>query len=236
MLNQKQCIDFYGERLKVGDEVIPMLEEALIIGIGGVISKIEYSERYNNHYITITDKEGKVLLENVDARCYTTQARYDERENQEYVYSLTFCNDKLYPTASLPLTNRTDVNYQIPENTCLVLLSAQHLTEKGECYKAYSSETIYNYFFEENIKLYCDKKNKDYDYDFYYVMNDNGNWYPIYRGYKIAQSEEELKKYVKAIIEYFKSSDLSHVNNDVLYDENSEAKTFEKQLINRLNH
>lgn len=234
MPNQKQCIDFYGERLKVGDEVIPVLEEALIIGIGGVISKIEYSERYDNHYITITDKEGKVLLKNVDARCYTTQARYDEREIQKYVYSLTFHSDKLYPIASLPLTNRTDVDYEIPENTCLVLLSAQHLIKKGEGYKSYFSKTIYNYFFEENIKLYCDKENKDYD--FYYVMNDNGNWYPIYGGYKIAQSEEELKKYVKDIIEYFKSSDLSHVNNDVLYDQSSEAKAFEKQLINKLNH
>ena len=234
MSNQKQCIDFYGERLKVGDDVIPVLEEALIIGIGGVISKIEYSERYDNHYITITDKEGKVLLENVDARCYTTQARYDERENQKYVYSLAFYSDKLYPITNLPLTNRTDIDYEIPGNTCLVLLRTQHLTKKGKCYESYSSITIYNYFFEGNIKLYCDKKNKDYD--FYYVMNDDGSWYPIYSGYKIAKSEEELKKYVKAIIEYFKFSDLSHVNNDVLYDENSEAKAFEKQLINKLNH
>ena len=42
MSKQKQCIDFYGERLKVGDEVIPILDEALIIGISGAISKIEY--------------------------------------------------------------------------------------------------------------------------------------------------------------------------------------------------
>ena len=80
MSNQQQCIDFYGERLKVGDKVIPMFEEALFIGIGGVISKIEYNEKYDNHYITITDNDGKVLLDGVDARCYTTQARYDERD------------------------------------------------------------------------------------------------------------------------------------------------------------
>lgn len=43
MSNQQQCIDFYGERLKVGDKVIPMFEEALFIGIGGVISKYVYS-------------------------------------------------------------------------------------------------------------------------------------------------------------------------------------------------
>ena len=83
MSKQKQCMDFYGERLKVGDVVIPIIEEWLLIGIGGNISKIEYSESYDNYYVTITDKEGNVLLDNVDARLYTTQARYDERENQK---------------------------------------------------------------------------------------------------------------------------------------------------------
>ena len=50
MTKQKQCMDFYGERLKVGDVVIPIIEEALLIGIGGNISKIEYSESYDNYY------------------------------------------------------------------------------------------------------------------------------------------------------------------------------------------
>lgn len=113
MTNQQQCIDFYGERLKVGDKVIPMFEEALFIGIGGVISKIEYNEKYDNHYITITDNDGKVLLDGVDARCYTTQARYDEREKQEYVYSLVFFDNKLIPKTTLPLTNKTDVDYEL---------------------------------------------------------------------------------------------------------------------------
>ena len=236
MLSQKQCIDFYGEKLKVGDEVVPMLEEAVIISIGGIISKIEYSERYNNYYITITDKEGNVLLDGVDARCYTTQARYNERENQKYVYSLIFYSDKLYPIATLPLTNRIDENYEIPENTCLVLLVAQYLTEKGKGYSSYSTKTIYNYFLEGDIKLCCDKKNADYNYDFYYVVNNNGNWYPIYGSYKNAQSEEELKECVKTIIEYFKYSDLSHVNNDVVYDGNKKVKEFEKKLAYKLKY
>lgn len=81
MAKKKRCVDLYGERLKVGDEVIPVMDEALIIGISGIISKIKYSERYNNYYITITDKEGKILLDGVDARCYTTEERFDEREN-----------------------------------------------------------------------------------------------------------------------------------------------------------
>lgn len=69
MSNQQQCIDFYGERLKVGNKVIPMFEEALFIGIGGVISK--------------------------------------------YVYSLVFFDNKLIPKTTLPLTNKTDVDYEL---------------------------------------------------------------------------------------------------------------------------
>lgn len=236
MSKQKQCVDFYGERLKVGDVVIPIIEEALLIGIGGNISKIEYSESYDNYYITITDKEGNVLLDNVDARLYTTQARYDERENQKYVYSLTFYGNELYPIAFLPLTNKTDRDYEIPENTCLISLDAEHLTEKGEDYASYLSKTIHNYFFEGDIKLYCEKKNKDYKYDFYYVMNNKGKRLQINGSFKIVQNKEELKKYVKALIEYFKSSDLSYVNNEILFDENKKAKEFEEKLIYKLKH
>lgn len=118
------------------------------------------------------------------------------------------------------MANRTYVNYEIPEKTCLVLLEANHLIDEGVFSESYSYETIYNYFFEENIKLYCDKKNKDYD--FYYVVNKDGKGYPIYVDYKIVK--KRIKKYVKAIIEYFKSCDLSHVNNDVLYEKNKQTK------------
>ena len=241
MVKQKQCIDFYGERLNVGDHVIPILDEALFIGIGGVISKIEYNEKYNNHYITITDNDGKVLLDGVDARCYTTQARYDEREKQKYVYRLVFFDNKLFPRTTLPLTNKTDVDYEMPEDTRLVVLWASHLVKKDNISStlsssAYSIETIYNYFFEEDIKLYCDGKNEIYDYDFYYVINNSGGWYPIYGGFKIVENKESLKQYVKAIIEYFKTLDLSQINNDVLYQENKELQEFEKKLIHRLNN
>ena len=58
----------------------------------------------------LTDNDGKVLLDGVDERCYTTQARYDEREKQEYVYSLVFFDNKLIPKTILPLTNKTDVD------------------------------------------------------------------------------------------------------------------------------
>ena len=46
MTNKKQCLDFYGERLKICDEVIPVIDEALFIGIGGIILDIKYSETF----------------------------------------------------------------------------------------------------------------------------------------------------------------------------------------------
>lgn len=238
MSKQKQCIDFYGERLKVGDEVIPILDEALIIGIGGAISKIEYSERYNNHYITITNKDGKVLLEGVDARCYTTQERYNERENQEYVYSLTFYNEKFWPMTTIPLTNRTDSNYEIPDGTCFVSLGTEHLRKKGKQLTenswsgpSYTLSSIYYFIVDGNVKLY----NKEDD--FYYLLNfETHDWYPISNNYRIFENNEELKKYVKGIIEYFNSADLTYVNNDEEFDKNEKGKEFEKNLIHKLKH
>lgn len=240
MANEKQCIDFYGEKLKIGDEVIPMLEEALIIGIGGTISKIEYSEKYNNHYITIIDKEGNVLLEDVDARCYTTQERYDERENQEYVYSLTFCNNKFSLMTYIPLTNKTNPDYEIPDETCLVILDAIHLEEKGkkladnsyQCTKIGES-SIFSFFTNNgNVKL-CHEKEDNY----YYLLNSKTHdWHPLDTDYRTFENKEELKKYVKGIIEYFNNADLTYVNNDEEFDKNENGKKFEMNLIQRFKH
>lgn len=232
MLKQEQCIDFYGEKLKVGDEVIPILEEALIIGIGGVISKIEYSERYNNHYITITDKDGNVLLEGVDARYYTTQARYDERENQKYVYSLTFYNKRFWSITTIPLTNRTDPNYKIPDETYFAVLSAKHLQEKGRCLLSYTIHSIYNFIIDGKSILYYSKID-----DCYYLLNsETYDEYLIDSDYRVLKNDEELKEYVKGIIEYFNSADLTYVNNDEEFDKNKNGKEFEKKLIRHLKH
>lgn len=232
MSKQRQCIDFYGEKLKVGDEVIPILEEALIIGIGDVISKIEYNEKYNNHYITITDKDGNVLLEGVDAKCYSTQARYNERENQEYVYSLTFFDKSFLPMTTIPLTNRTDSDYDIPDGTYFVVLEARHLQEKEKSSSSYTSYSIYHFIIDDKVKLYHEKTD-----NFYYLLNsETYGWHPINCYYKIFKSCEELKKYVKGIIEYFNSADLTYVNNDEEFDKNENGKEFEKKLIHHLQH
>lgn len=228
MSRQKQCIDFYGERLKVGDVVIPIQEEALIIGIGGVISKIEYSEIDDNHYITITDKNGNILLEGVDAICYTTQARYNERENQKYVYSLTFYNKRLWPMTTVPLTNKTDSEYEIPDGTCFVVLGAEHLQKKD----SYIFHKIYYFIVDGEAKV-CHRKEDD----MYYLLNpETYDCLPISNNNKIFKNAEELKNYVKGIIEYFNSANLTYVNNNEEFDKNENGKEFEKNLIYYLKH
>lgn len=239
MSNQKKCIDFYGERLGIGDEVIPILEEALIIGIGGTISKIEYSEKYNDYYITINDKDGNVLLKNVDARCYTTQSRFDERENQEYVYSLTFYNNMFRYMTTLPLTNRTDLNYVIPDEACFVTLDAQHLETKGKKLNdnscicpLYNLSSIYYFIIDGKVKLCCEEEN-----DLYYLLNSKTHdCYQINKNYKIFKNGVELKAYIKSIIAYFNSADLTYVNNDEIFNKNKNGKKFEKNLIKKLEH
>lgn len=223
-----QCVDIYGERLRVGDEVIPVLDEAAIIGIGGVISEIEYCDKYDNYYITITDKEGKILLKGVDARCYTTQERFDERENQKYVYSLTFYDSKFRIQTWLPLTNRTNQNYEIPGETCLITLNVQHLKEKGKNRRSgnlYSCFDIYYFIVDGKVEI------KESD-NFYYLLNLKTNdYHAISRDYRIFKGSKEMKKFIKGIIEYFNNADLTHVNNDEEFEKNEKGKEFERKLI-----
>ncbi|MCI8446748.1 MAG: hypothetical protein HFH31_04550 [Bacilli bacterium] len=234
-----QCIDFYGEKLKVGDEVIPMLEEALIIGIGGVVSKISYSEEYNNYYITITDKEGNILLENIDARCYTIQERYEAKENQKYVYSLTFYNERFCPITFIPLTNKTDLDYEIPSGTSFITIDAQHLQKKGEqltenswsC-PIYTLSKVYHFIVDGKGQLYHDETNDNYCL----VNSETDGWHPINSDYRVFKDEEEIRKYVKGIIAYFKDADLAHINNNEEFDKNEFGKDFEKRLVTKLQH
>ena len=230
-MRKKQCVDFYGEKLNIGDEVIPIVDEALVSGIGGIISKIKYSERYNNYYITITDNNGNILLENVDAGCYTTKERYNERENQEYVYSLTFFNKNLWPMTNVLLTNKTDINYEIPDETSFVTVVARHLKKKEISYSIFSSLNIFYLIIDNNLKV------EHKDDDFYYLLNtDTYDFYPISNDYKFFKNIDELKKYIKEIIKYFNYSDLTYVNSDIEFHKNEKGKEFEKKLIHHLKH
>ncbi len=231
MSKYKYCRDHYGEKLKVGDEVIPIHPDALNMDSLGIISKIIYNEPKDEFIITISDKEGNIVFDNEDPFYFTTKERFRERK-QKYVYSLSFIDDELLVITNLPITDITNIDYEVPENACLVTLNAEHLTERviGH-HKKFCGYTICHYILEGDIKLRCDKKDKD----LYYLSNDKGDFYPINTAYyKLVENKEELRKQVRAILEYFKASDLSHVNNNIIYNENEEGKAFEEQLVRKL--
>ena len=240
MSNKKQCVDYYGERLKIGDRVIPILNEAVLLKIGGIISHIEYVEKYHNFYITIVDDKGKVLLRNVDARCYTTQERFDERENQNYVYRLVFYNHGLWPKVSLPLTNKTSIDYEIPDDVSVVVLCAEHLDKKGRqltenswtC-PSYSLNTIYFLILNDGKTKLCHDEKED----FYYLYEfERHNFLSVGKHFHLFETEDELKNYIKHLIEYFHHVDLTHVHNEVEFDKNEKGKEFEKILQYKLEH
>ena len=110
-MEKHKCVDFYNLKLEVGQEVIPICSDALLADIKGIISKTEYSEFYNVWFIDISDDKGNLLLKGVNPRNYTTQERFDERESQEYVFSLSFYDDYGTYITHIPLTNVTNPNY-----------------------------------------------------------------------------------------------------------------------------
>lgn len=235
MQKQKYCIDFYGEKLNIGDEVVPILEEALILNIGGFISKIKYSERYNNHYITITDEKGNILLEGVDARCYTTQERIDERE-EENIYNLVFHDERLYYISNIPLTNKTNINFDIPENTSYITLEAKHYGKEKQldCGSSisYINMMLYYFIIAKDMKVCHEKEERAY----YLENSNNGCYQRILKKYKIFKDQEKLKEYIKCIIEYFNNADLTHINNCEEFRHNEIKKEFEKTLTMKLKH
>ena len=107
MPNKDYCLDIFGERMRIGDEIIPICDEAALLGIGGIISNIEYDEKYKRYYITITDKNGKVLLRGVDSSYYSTEETLNEMEDQKNIYNLRFYNNRFYPIRTKPLTSKT---------------------------------------------------------------------------------------------------------------------------------
>ncbi len=216
----QKCLDCYGEKLKLGDEVIPVLSEAAVIGIKGVISKIEYSEKYDDSYITISDHEGNALLSSVNSRYYTTQERFYEREIQNYVYELIFYNKRFWPLTFLPLTNKTDMNYEIPDETCLIALRAEHFS---------TFYIIYDFVLDGIVEMEYDKEHDDY-----YLCNfETYNLCLLNKDFRMFKSKEDLQKYVQGIIEYFNQADLTFIN-DRASDEKEEKKNFERKLIRHL--
>lgn len=237
MQTKKRCLDFYGEKLKIGDEVVPINAENNFTN--GYIFEIIYNKRKDSYYITIIDKDGNILEKKSLASKYTTKKRFIEREKEGYIYSLIFYNDCFWPESVLPLTNSTDYEYDIPEDACYAVLKANHLENKDKIspitnskYTSHTLSTVYYFIVNKKIEVFHNEQ-----HDFYYLYNPNtSNWYPIHDNYKTFASEADLKKYIKEIIKYFNKSDLTAINNDCEFDKNEIAQNFEKKLIHKIKY
>lgn len=222
--NITDCLDIYGEKLYIGDEVIPILPIALLKGVEGVITDIRYC--VDGSYITIGDKYGQILLKDVDSSQYTTKKRRDEIEKQGYTYYLCFSDNKANVITNLPLTGINSSNFKIPKQTCYVTLCAQH-------YEGFENEDIIRI---KKLYYFASKKDVKVKYSF----NHNSDvivtnyLYVCIEKYKLVKNFELLEKFIQNLILYFNSIDLSKINNKEYFDWNIEKSTFEETLISSI--
>lgn len=226
-MDTKKCKDYYGQELKIGDRVIPIISEALVVGIKGIITNIEYHN--GSSYITISDEKQNVIIKNVNSEYYSTFERYNTH-NQKAVYDILFCNKRIGIIDYLPLTNKTDENYKLPDTTKMVIIKARHLVKKLFGEESYSETKIYVLYVDNEFCTYFDKKeNKKYLY-----MVDIESYGLSAENFKAVKDVNELKKITKSIITYFKNSDLTNVNNDKEIGSNLEGMIFERKLVNKI--
>lgn len=244
MNEEKQCLDFYGEILKVGDEVIPMMSEFLrlgagdeansvmngtfVLGIGGKVTDIYYNEKYDTYYMTIADEKGNTILESVNSRYYTTKERYEEREKEKRnsVYFITFYDKKFNFLNYIPLTGKTKLDYKMLQKSYLITITARHRLNKYQD----SYPIIYTVAVTDGLVV------TEYG-DGYYIDNLESQTFFKLNGkeeFKLLKNQKELQQYITALIEYFTKADLSCVNVKEYFEKNLAGQDFERQLIRQL--
>ena len=232
----ESCLDYYRETLKVGDFVVPIYEEAQKQGISGTITKIEFIPEENKYYLTIIDENGKPFDKIWYSRCFSTKERKAIRENEDYVYNLTCYNDKFRRIGFVPLTNNTDINYDIPSTTCYMTLDANHLeeigreTKKERILSCYSYISLYYFILSNKLKL------KELENENGPLLVSEEARFPkaITHDYELFESLYELREEIKSIITLFNEADLTNINNDIEYDKNIEKQDFETDLVLKL--
>lgn len=230
------CLDYYRETLKVGDFVVPIYKDVIDLGITGTITKIEYIPENQKHYLTIIDENGKTYDKIWYSRCFSTKERKEIRDNEDYVYNLTCYNNKFKRIGRLPLTNITDTNYSIPENTCYITLDASHLEEKGRQLKKENILTCYSYMrlFHFIIKDKFELADVEHRNGPVLISKDALFPEPIGHDYMMFNSKEELQEFIKEIITYFNEADLTYVNNEKEFIKNQQGQDFEDDLVLKL--
>ena len=228
MNEENTCLDYYGKKLKIGDEV---LQVEIKDGLKGTINGIRNIG--NNSYIDIWNRRTRRTYSNLDSSTFSTLENIEEIGRRNTIYYLIFYDEKFTEVAIKPLTSDTNPNYQMPSNTCYVALDAVHLDneEKDELVffdgPQYSNHEIYYFIDINKARINYDKK-----MGYCYITTDNNfGSVVINDNYKLFDQSEKLNSFIKNLISYFNKSDLTDVDNKTEFDKNEKAKIFERKLI-----
>ena len=236
MINPDICLDYYRESLKVGDFIVPIYDKVNELGIKGTITKIDYIPEQDKHFLTIMGEDGNIYDRIWYSRCFSTPERKDIRDNKDYVYSLAFYNNKFKRIGHLPLTNISDINYTIPNNTSFASIDADHLEEKGRQLKKQTILTCYSYMVLYYFIINNDLELADLEHRNGPVLISKDVMFPrpIGHNYKLFDNKEDLANYIKEIIKYFNEADLKNINNNKEFRKNKIGQEFEDNLVLKL--
>lgn len=212
MKKQSKCLDFYNLKLEKGQKVIPICSDALLANIDGIVSNIEYSEYYNVWFIDISDDKGNVLLKDVNPSYYSTPERFEERENHDYIYSLSFFNEEGYCITSIPLTESTNLNHELPNDIAYITLNEKIEEKTNEGISCSFSESL-------GIFALIDKTEfVDANNELYLITKNTSHSLPINPDCCIKKfdSNEILFKYIRNLISSFnKSENINTANTNI---------------------
>jgi hypothetical protein len=231
-MKRDYALDFYGEKLNIGDEVIPMMSEAILMRIKGTISNIGYNEQDNIHYINITNENGKVLNANFNPIYFTTKARYDQRENSEYVYKLELYCKNTIRTIYLPLNNFTNPNYDFPNNIDYIVLGYDYDIKEENGSFVNSSNSVLWFGVDGKVEFYYNKKYKHHNLK---ILHNGEIKYAICPNHKTFKTYNDMIAYMRQLIIYFNNADLTNITERVNYNDVDKCIEFRKKLVNTLN-
>lgn len=242
-----ECTDYYGERLKVGDKVIPIIRDVPVYFNSGYISSIKCIKNKKNALITLVDDKNNVIVSDDRAKNYATQEVYDLYENNNFIYNLVFYDQTFHTISLLPLTDNTDINFEIPKGTCFVTLNAKYLEKIDGNIKKYIYDCLYhlivinpNLFVDRpKIEIIHSKGKNNYYKEDYLLVKENYLTYKTHKidsEYIVMKSNNELQQCISKIIKLFHRTNAFNIyNGNIPINENEKGKVFQKTLVNKIN-
>ncbi len=224
--NILKCTDVYGLELNIGDKVIPIVSEAISDKKTGIISDIKFDKKLS--YITLIDEKGNMMYENMLSSYYTTEERYNERENENVILWINFHSDKGYSESKIPLNSGTKTDFIIPIDTVGISISYDKYELDEEGYLDSYSKELYFFALKRKVSVYLDK---DLDEMIINIKaNGKKDWINKDTTVKLCNSFKELRKKLSDTIEKFKSNDLDKCNQRIPYENNEELQNIEKKI------